>query len=302
MTNPFDLPGEFLKGNLHTHSTNSDGDLTPQQLVNLYRDDGYDFLAITDHNHLTPYDDLDAHGLALLPGEELHQGKGELGQTHHIVAIGMAEHIEIPETTELQEALDYIAPRCRFVFIAHPNWTSLTYRDIIGRTAHIGIEVFNYTCECGIGRGDSGVHWDELLARGERPLGFAVDDAHMHYWDACGGWIMVKTDTNDADTITSAIMAGNFYSSSAPTIEDVKFEQNQVTVRCSPCQAVHVICPMPGCGTTTRRLERDGGPYTEVTLDIADTWRPVRIECVDERGRKAWTNPFWLDPSATSSA
>ncbi|MBM3472111.1 MAG: PHP domain-containing protein [Armatimonadetes bacterium] len=295
MHNPFELPGSFLKGNLHTHTTNSDGKLTPQQAVDLYREAGYDFLALTDHGRMTPFADLDTDGLVMLPGMELHPGTGELGQTHHIVAIGMDEEIAVPKELNLQAALDLIAPLSHFVFIAHPYWTSLTYADILGLTGHVGIEVFNFTCECGIGRGDSGVHWDELLARGERPVGFAVDDAHSHYPDTLGGWVMVKTTDGTASGIIEATLAGSFYSSSGPAIEDVAFESDRATVRCSPCQAVHVICPAPGCGSTTHHLARDGGPYTEVSLYASPDWNPIRIECVDESGRKAWTNPFWRE-------
>jgi hypothetical protein len=293
--NPFELPGSFLKGNLHTHTTNSDGNLTPQQAVDLYREAGYDFLALTDHGRMTPFADLDTDGLVMLPGMELHPGTGELGQTHHIVAIGMDEEIALPKGLDLPAALDLIAPRSRFVFIAHPYWTSLTYADILGLKGHVGIEVFNFTCECGIGRGDSGVHWDELLARRERLFGFAVDDAHSHYHDTLGGWVMVKTADGTTSGIIEALLAGSFYSSSGPTLEGVTFAPDSVTVRCSPCQAVHVVCPAPGCGSTTHHLARDGGPYTEVSLYASPEWNPIRIECVDERGRKAWTNPFWRD-------
>ena len=46
---PFDKPGSFRKGNIHTHSTASDGELTPDEVCRRYREAGYDFLAITDH-------------------------------------------------------------------------------------------------------------------------------------------------------------------------------------------------------------------------------------------------------------
>ena len=46
---PFDKPGRFYKGNLHVHSANSDGTLPPEELARVYREAGYDFLAITDH-------------------------------------------------------------------------------------------------------------------------------------------------------------------------------------------------------------------------------------------------------------
>ncbi len=41
-----------LKGQLHIHTTYSDGEMTPQQVADLYSRLGYDFIAITDHDHL----------------------------------------------------------------------------------------------------------------------------------------------------------------------------------------------------------------------------------------------------------
>jgi len=41
-----------LKGQLHIHTTCSDGRLTPQQAADTYALLGYDFIAISDHDHL----------------------------------------------------------------------------------------------------------------------------------------------------------------------------------------------------------------------------------------------------------
>jgi len=51
--NPFREEGRWFKGNVHTHSTASDGTRTPEQLVKIYREAGYDFLSITDHSVVT---------------------------------------------------------------------------------------------------------------------------------------------------------------------------------------------------------------------------------------------------------
>ncbi len=40
---PFGRPGRFFKGNLHTHSTNSDGDFPPAEVIDRYCRAGYDF-------------------------------------------------------------------------------------------------------------------------------------------------------------------------------------------------------------------------------------------------------------------
>src|SRR6187399_2208258 len=50
----------WYKGNLHTHTLNSDGDSTPDEVVRWYREHGYDFLVLTDHNFLTGVDGLNA--------------------------------------------------------------------------------------------------------------------------------------------------------------------------------------------------------------------------------------------------
>jgi len=42
--NPFSSPGIWYKGNLHTHTTQSDGGLAPEEAADLYRKAGYDFL------------------------------------------------------------------------------------------------------------------------------------------------------------------------------------------------------------------------------------------------------------------
>ena len=44
---------QWYKGNIHCHTLNSDGDLTPKAVADLYKHGGYDFICITDHNHVT---------------------------------------------------------------------------------------------------------------------------------------------------------------------------------------------------------------------------------------------------------
>src|SRR6187397_2074091 len=57
---PAASPVRWYKGNTHTHSLNSDGDSTPDEVVRWYREHGYDFLVLTDHNFVTEVDGLNA--------------------------------------------------------------------------------------------------------------------------------------------------------------------------------------------------------------------------------------------------
>ena len=53
--NPYkDHPSNQYKGQMHCHTTNSDGGLAPSSVVAKYVGYGYDFMTITDHNYITP--------------------------------------------------------------------------------------------------------------------------------------------------------------------------------------------------------------------------------------------------------
>ena len=42
----------WYRGNTHTHSLWSDGNDFPEMIVGWYKDQGYDFVALSDHNIL----------------------------------------------------------------------------------------------------------------------------------------------------------------------------------------------------------------------------------------------------------
>ncbi len=60
------------KANLHCHSTNSDGKLTPEALKKLYKSNGYDILAITDHCYPKNHQDLTDESFLMLTGYEAY--------------------------------------------------------------------------------------------------------------------------------------------------------------------------------------------------------------------------------------
>jgi hypothetical protein len=50
----------WFKGNTHTHTLNSDGDSSPDDVARWYREHGYHFLVLSDHNYLTSVEGLNA--------------------------------------------------------------------------------------------------------------------------------------------------------------------------------------------------------------------------------------------------
>ena len=71
-----EAPLKWFKGNTHTHSLNSDGDSTPDDVVRWYREQRYHFLFFTDHNMVTPVEGLNGvfampERFLLIRGEEV---------------------------------------------------------------------------------------------------------------------------------------------------------------------------------------------------------------------------------------
>lgn len=84
-----------LRGDLHSHSFRSDGKRDPAALAGHYREQGYDFFALTDHNRHYPGGEIDEVyagvqlGITRIPGEELHTPVS----TVHIVHVGSHDSI-----------------------------------------------------------------------------------------------------------------------------------------------------------------------------------------------------------------
>ena len=68
-SNPFAATGTWLRCALHAHTTRSDGELSPAELVALYERAGFDVLAITDHWVRT--DAPSTERLLVIPSSEL---------------------------------------------------------------------------------------------------------------------------------------------------------------------------------------------------------------------------------------
>ena len=79
----------WFKGNIHCHTTMSDGDADPEVAVDWYQNHGYDFLVVSDHNHLTllDYQATENLNMILIPGEEVTSSVGIYSIPVHINAI-----------------------------------------------------------------------------------------------------------------------------------------------------------------------------------------------------------------------
>jgi len=288
---PFCSKGSWYKGNLHTHTTQSDGKLTPTESMQWHADHGYQFMGITDHNRLTNPLEFNSHPpLLAIPSIEVSARRGTV--EYHVICIAV-NRIPGQKDCDPQEAINNTLSMDGIPFIAHPYWHDLSLNDLLTLQGYIGIEIFNTGCWLEIQKGHSLVHWDGILRRGQRVYGFAVDDSHFAYPDHGIGWIMVRSAKLDKNSILTALKQGQFYSSSGPELYDVSLEGRKVTITCSPARSIYVVGDIYHCPAAAQAW--DGKPITSATLELHPEQKYFRIEIVDMEYHSAWTNAYFLD-------
>ena len=294
---PFGPSGRFYRGNLHTHSTNSDGKLHVEEVCQRYRDAGYDFISLSEHfmdHYDFPISDTRAYrseNFTTLIAAELHQGKTSVGETWHILAVGVPVDFAKPEEGEgAAQIAERAAKAGAFIGIVHPSWYGLTVEDAKTITSAHAVEIYNHGSEVEVERGEDWPFCDLLLNDGWRLSGFATDDAHDVTHDAFGGWINVRADSLDPDALCDSMKAGRYYSSQGPEIHDIRIDDGELQVDCSPASNIS----LQGRGSRSKfvsgdRLEKASFP----TERFEDAY--VRVTVRDDQGRKAWSNPIWFD-------
>jgi hypothetical protein len=296
---PFTTPGHWFKGSLHVHSTSSDGERTPEEVIDWYHSRGYHFLALTDHDVLSKPQMIDAD-LITIGGIEV-EGWDSVSGLYHLVGLGVqrAPDMGVREVFPLQEAIHRVAAVSRLVLLAHPYWSGQMSKDLLDMEGCFALEVYNGGCEVDDCKGYSNVHWDDLLATGRPIYGLAVDDAHWRNGskDAGLGWVWVKALELGQGAILDALEQGCFYASSGPKIYDVSLEGNRVFVRCSPAAAVDFV----GNGPYSRRITAPrGGTLTEASHSLHPRQSYVRVAVLGAEGGRAWSHPIFLDAEVTA--
>jgi hypothetical protein len=289
--NPFDKPGQWYKGALHVHTTNSDGSRSPKDSLDAHRAHGYHFLAVTDHNVITDLAAWSTADFLNIPSVEVTYNHNAVGQSYHMCVIGTRTWLEIPRETPFQTAIDRWAETGALLFLAHSYWSGMITPEMLPLDKLTGLEVYNTSSDTDLGKGLASVHWDDLLVRGKKWWGYAVDDTHGINDDEFGGWVWAKADKLAEKSILEALRAGEFYSSSGPQIHDYRIENGVAHLRCSPCKTINFI------GHTQWGFQRraaPGGTINEAEFKLSGHERYLRAECSDAEGHRAWTNPFFL--------
>ena len=305
----FTARGQFWRGNLHTHSTRSDGVLDPAEVCRRYRAEGYDFIALTDHfvgHYGYPIVDtvpMRGDGFTTILGAELHSGAMANGELWHILAVGLPADFAPSNTPSFvpvtdQETGPQIAARAMaagaFVAIAHPQWSGLTMEDARALAQVHAVEVYNHGCAMGCDRPDGFVIADQLLTEGHHLTLIATDDAHFSEPDHFGGWVMVKALANEPGALLAALKDGHFYATQGPELRDVRIEDGHLVVECSAVASIVAI----GWGTGARAVHGQSLTRGAVPLERLNNSPWVRAAVIDAAGRRAWSNPIWTGATA----
>ena len=306
----FSGKNKMLKGGLHTHTTRSDGKLTPEEVIKLFKKAGYDFLALTDHRKYNFKDFAPEEGLTIIPGMEFDNGRitgpDEGFRTYHTVCIGVPKEDgngyeqdeEIPRpvapTQETyQPYLDEIKSKKNLIMYCHPEWSATPAYLFEKLEGYFAMEIWNSGCAIENDMDTDAAYWDELLGKGKRIWGAATDDGHQEYHHA-KGWVMVNAE-NNINSILKALEEGAFYSSCGPEIFDfyVDEENQKIVVECSP--AAKIRLHSDGHPTTIKRSKE--GEITRAEFNLKSWCGPynyVRVSVIDKDGKYAWSNPIFL--------
>ena len=297
----------WYRGNTHAHTSLTDGDSPPEQVVAWYRAHGYAFLVITDHDQVTDPARL-AHltdsAFVLIPGEEVTARYGTLPV--HVNAIGLASGVAPQEAASvaatLQANVDAVRAAGGVPQANHPNFVwAVAEEDIFSARGLRVFELFNghpLVNNFG-GGGISGTEaaWDAILSSGVLLYGIAVDDAH-HFKDLGNprlagpgrGWIMVRSTELTARAILAAMERGEFYASTGVTLTDYSVTARSMTVTVKKERYAKYRIQFIGPGGVVLHEALD----SPATYGFKGTEGYVRARVLESNGGVAWCQPVWV--------
>lgn len=322
----------FYRGNLHTHTNRSDGDAPPEQVIAAYRDAGYDFLAVTDHNiklDKSEFSTLESDSFKLIEGEEVSDAVPSFHPPEYYTRPYVSVHGnalcskqriggQLHQTTA--EAVLNILERMRAVAptvqLNHPNYESaLTLADLLPIQGSYLLEIANqhpYVNNEGVPQwpGDERISmedmWDRLLSAGQRVYGTATDDSHDLFRDPgfnrrlpMQGWVQVAASELSDVAICGALAAGDFYASNGVSLSSIQYDGKFFSIQVDvPAEEEEPVESMRRfttlfIGKDGRILKMDESDQPQYELTGSELY--VRAVVMRQDGKKAWVQPVFPD-------
>lgn len=318
----------FYKGNLHCHSTFSDGKQTPEELKKAYKEKGYSFVAFTDHEILYEHSYLDDDSFIAITGTEyaikefsdqstlknfnmkvchLNLYAKEQKNTFPVCYNGVYDHFSKKEKHDemvekygnynrvygkkgINEIIRLANENGFFVCYNHPRWSLENYSDYIEYEGLWGVEVYNTSSER-VGIYEYNINaLDDFLRSGKKIFASSGDDNHNK--DSCfGTFVMVNAEKLSYESIINALLNGDFYTSQKPLIYELYVCDKKAVLKCSNAK----IISYSTCGRRSEAVCADEDNYiNEAEFEIEDTDIYFRISITDENGNRANTQAYFL--------
>jgi hypothetical protein len=307
----FEIPDyasdSWYKGNTHAHTLESDGDSPPEYVAQWYKDHGYDFLVLTDHNVFTDPATL-AHlvdsTFLLVPGEEVTSSFEEASV--HVNGLNLPGLVEARRAETLVATIQANVDAIREVegvpHINHPNFQwSFGAEELAQLENDKLIEIWNGhpTVHNEGGSGAPGLEeiWDILLTGGKRIFGIAVDDAHHFQGEFSAdranpgrGWVSIRASALEPLALMTALEAGHFYASTGVELADVVVSDTRIEIHIEQDRNFKYTTTFIGSSGQQLGETVENPAIFDLTADVGY----VRAKVVDSGGWVAWTQPVFV--------
>ena len=305
----------WYKGNLHTHTINSDGDSSPDAVARWYKEHRYHFLFLTDHDYRTNPDGLNSIFAAeerflLIAGEEVSSAFEE--KPLHVNGLNVL-HTVPPVFGEgvvdtLQKNVDAILAAGGLPSLNHPNFRWAVTPDELAQIRNLHLfEIFNGSGTNDLGGGGvPGLEamWDIVLSSGNRVYGIAVDDAHdfkafgPQYSNPGRGWVHVKARELSTAALLEAIEKGRFYASTGVEL-DVEWLSDGLRIDIIAQDDQNAQDDQYDDRKYTTDFIGKDGKLLHRSIDISSSYalKPgepyVRAKVLSSQGEAAWAQPVF---------
>lgn len=313
---PTAVTARWYKGNTHTHTINEGGDSTPPEVVRWYREHGYQFVVISDHNMLTRVDTLNSvfgaeEKFLVMQGEEVTSSVS--GKSVHVNGLDVQQVVAAHRGGTVQETLQANIDNIRAVsgvpHINHPNHTwGLSVDNLREARNYKLFEIYNGHPSINNwgGGGIPGLEevWDRLLSSGMLVYGIAVDDAHV-FKDPGNprvsgpgrGWVVVRAPRLEPRAMLEAMERGDFYASTGVVLTDVQTTPGSMTVAVTvESTSKYRIQFIGRNGRVLREV-----PEPKATYTFSGDEGYVRAKVLESNGRAAWVQPVLVKQTSTTA-
>jgi len=275
----------WLKGQLHLHTTRSDGEQIPAEVVRDYERLGYDFIVFTDHNEIPASEDLKTPTTMVLISGCEYRGAGNVPE------IGISGiTTKLPQEKGLPDNVDLAAAHGQFLVFNHPNWHihhwPIEWLFRIAGKGH-AVEIYNAAIEELQGPAESTDVWDRLLSSGFRLGAVAGDDAHT-YEHRNKAWVMVNAERSEA-AILDALRKGHFYASTGVHVSPIEVTNGELIFSSPNAQEIRVYAER------NQMRARVVGNRLAYAPRIDDVFVRAEIYGFDKGLIRAWTSPVYVE-------